>query len=142
MWKFNWRTGGDSIDFQPDYYNDFGCCLACEPDWKEEHLLEPDNDSKGSCLCKKCLCRQCYWYEPDYSGDYGWSEGGSCEYPRQKHISQNHFSIHKIKRVIKVSEKAIYAEIEGIVGCHWIPLSCINEKEQIKMWFINKLNRT
>ena len=70
---------------------------------------------------------------------YGWSEGGSCEYPRQKRISQNKFSIHKVKKVIKESEKAVYAEIEGIDGCHWIPLSCINGKEQIKQWFINKL---
>ena len=86
-----------------------------------------------------CKCRQCFWYEPDYSSDYGWSEGGSCEYPRQKRISQNKFSIHKVKKVIKESEKAVYAEIEGIDGCHWIPLSCINGKEQIKQWFINKL---
>jgi len=80
------------MDWQPDYYDDKGCCLTCDEEIKEINALD-----EGGCLCRNCLCRQCYWYEPDY-GDFEVSDGGSCTYPRNKYLSSK--DILKMKWVI------------------------------------------
>ena len=76
------------MDWQSDYYGDKGCCLTCDPEWKENHLLDWDweeyddyPEKKGTCLCRACMCRQCFWYEPN---DDDWDSGGKCTYPRRK----------------------------------------------------------
>ena len=123
------------MNFQEDYYGEDGCCLTCDPEWQEEHLLD-HSAKEGYCLCKECMCRQCFWYEPDYSGDYGWSDGGSCTYPRQKYISKDKVSDKKIKNVVEATSKAVHAEIEGLSGLFWIPKSVISKDEFVKEWFI------
>lgn len=131
------------MDSQMDYYGEFGCCLTCDPEWQEKHLLDWNweeyddypEEKKGYCLCRECMCRQCLWYEPDYD-DSGCRDGGSCTYPRLKRVSKNNLSDKKIRNVVESTAKAVHSEIEGLLGLFWIPKSVIDNDGYIKEWFV------
>ena len=128
------------MDWQPDYYGEHGCCLTCDEERKESYTTTNEyGEYDGKCLCYDCTCRQCYWYEPDYNGDYGYSESGSCKYPRNKYISKNEKSIYELGKISRETDKAVLGEIKGLEGLHWIPISCICSDRKIKRWFINKI---
>jgi len=122
------------MDWQSDYYGEQGCCLTCDEETKEINVLD-----EGECLCYDCMCRQCFWYEPDYDGDYGWSEKGTCEYPRTKYIPRNEKSIYELETISRETDKAVLGTIKGLNGLHWIPISCICSDKKIKRWWIDKV---
>ena len=102
-------------------------------DW-DEYDDYPE-EKKGYCLCVECMCRQCFWYEPDYD-DSGCRDGGSCTYPRQKGVSKNNLSDKKVRNVVESTTKAVHSEIEGLPGLFWIPKSVIDNNGYIKEWFV------
>jgi hypothetical protein len=72
-----------------DFYGEPGCCLTCDAEWKNDHLLEPDTESDieqtGDCLCTICKCRKCSWYRSNISEDE-YDASGYCTHPAKKGI--------------------------------------------------------
>lgn len=125
-----------------DHYGEYGCCLTCDPEWKEDHQTEPDEEdnSIGYCLCTICKCKVCFWYEPTFSGEWYPEEriGGRCTHPsKSTFISKDKLSNKKIRNAVKETNKAVLAEIEGLSGLRWIPLSVIKDG-YVKEWFYRK----